>query len=109
VFIGQDVFSAFRGIKKILSTPHECAYEVNNAVLAYISDPLVRGRMKHIHKDYHVIKEFVESGYIHPIKIDTSLNAADALLHQSSGDGRLRVLPQSDPPLRLLSLESTCV
>ena len=54
-------------------------YEDNNAALAYISDPLVRGRMKHIHKDYHVIKEFVESGYIHPIKIDTSLNVADGL------------------------------
>ena len=59
--------------------PPNRMYEDNNAALAYISDPLVRGRMKHIHKDYHVIKEFVESGYIHPIKIDTSLNVADGL------------------------------
>jgi hypothetical protein len=42
--------------------PPNRMYEDNNAALAYISDPLVRGRMKHIHKDYHIIKEFVESG-----------------------------------------------
>ena len=35
--------------------PRNRMYEDKNAAL-------VRGRMKHIHKDYHVIKEFVESG-----------------------------------------------
>jgi hypothetical protein len=52
-------------------------YGDNDACTAFMKNPVLHGRMKHIDIAYHTVKDWTAAGYIVPVRIDTALNIAD--------------------------------
>jgi transposase InsO family protein len=51
----------------------------NDASNAFVKDPVLHGRMKHIDIAYHIVKDYAADGVIAPVRIDTDDNLADSL------------------------------
>ena len=54
-------------------------HEDNDACIAFVRNPVFQSRMKHIDIAYHVVKEFVEKGYLAAVRVDSANNLADGL------------------------------
>ena len=46
---------------------------------AFVKDPVLHARMKHIDIAYHIVKDYAADGVIAPVRIDTDDNLADSL------------------------------
>jgi len=54
-------------------------YGDNDACSAFVKDPVLHGRMKHIDIAYHVVKDYQADGHILAARVDTADNIADSL------------------------------
>jgi hypothetical protein len=52
-------------------------FEDNTACEAFVRNPVLHGRMKHIDIAYHVVKEWAERGLVRLIRVTSEANLAD--------------------------------
>ena len=51
----------------------------NNGAIAQAKEPRSHQKSKHIHRRYHLIRQFIEDGDVKMCKIHTDLNVSDPL------------------------------